>query len=172
MYCKNCGKPLNEGAAVCLNCGVKAGDGNRYCHNCGAQPDPLAMVCVKCGCNLKAARTGGNASMDGVVNSFGAAIKSCFNKYAVFEGRANRSEYWYWVLFNIILCFVPYLGWIVLLGTIIPSIAVAVRRLHDIGKSGWYYLICLIPFVGSLLLLIWFCNPSNEGENEYGANPN
>lgn len=167
MYCKNCGKLLNEGAAVCLNCGVKAGNGNRYCKNCGAEPDPLAEVCVKCGHKLK-----GNIPTTDVVDSFGGAIKTCFNKYAVFEGRANRSEYWYWALFCFILLIIPFLGPVLLLGTIIPSIAVAVRRLHDIGKSGWCYLFCLIPLVGQILLIIWYCTPSQDGENEYGANPN
>ena len=172
MYCKNCGKQLNEGAAVCLNCGVKVGEGTRYCQNCGAQPDPLAAICVKCGTNLKTQKGSNGGSSDAVIDSFGAAIKTCFNKYAVFEGRANRSEYWYWALFNFILGCIPYLGWLAMLGTIIPSIAVAVRRLHDLGKSGWNYLFCLIPIAGPILLLIWFCTPSQEGDNQYGANPN
>lgn len=172
MYCKNCGKPVNEGAAVCLNCGVRVGDGKNYCPNCGAQPDPLAVVCVKCGSNLKGRRAGGNEAAGAAVDSFGAAIKTCFDKYAIFEGRANRSEYWYFCLFNFILCCVPYLGWLATLGTIIPSIAVGVRRLHDIGKSGWNYLFCLIPIAGPILLIIWFCTPSQEGQNEFGENPN
>lgn len=171
MYCKNCGSQVNDGAAVCLNCGVKVGDGNHFCQNCGAQPDPLAVVCVKCGCNLKTVRK--KAEIDSeVVDSFGGAIKSCFNKYATFEGRANRSEYWYWYLFNLILGFIPYLGWIAMLVTLLPSLAVCVRRLHDIGKSGWNYLFALIPIIGWILVIVWFCTPSDEGENEYGADPN
>lgn len=174
MYCKNCGNQVNDGAAVCLNCGVKVGDGIRYCQNCGAQPDPLAVVCVKCGCNLKSASRApkGYVEETEVVDSFGKAIKSCFNKYATFTGRANRSEYWYWALFNFILGLIPYLGWLAFLVTFIPGLAVCVRRLHDIGKSGWNYLFVLIPIVGFILMLIWFCTPGDEGENEYGPDPN
>ena len=84
--------------------------------------------------------------------SFGEAIKSVFSKYAVFSGRARRSEYWYFVL----LCFLVSLGlgcipflsalsFVWWLAVLIPSIAVSVRRFHDIGKSGWNYLFFLIP---------------------------
>ena len=57
------------------------------------------------------------------------------------------------------------------LAIFIPSIAVCVRRLHDIGKSGWYYFIGLIPLVGGIILLVWFCTDSQLGENQWGANP-
>ena len=57
------------------------------------------------------------------------------------------------------------------LAIIIPSLAVCVRRLHDIGKSGWYYFIGFIPLVGAIILLVWFCQDSQIGENEYGPNP-
>ena len=108
----------------------------------------------------------------GGVNSFGDAIKTCFNKYATFQGRANRSEFWFFVLFNFICGLVPYVGYVAAIAFFLPSLAVAVRRLHDIGKSGWFYLLNLIPIVGSIILLIWYCQPSQEGDNEYGSNPN
>lgn len=175
MYCKNCGQPLQEHAVVCLNCGVRKGDGNKYCANCGAQPDPLAAICVKCGCNLRGGATPHKANYpanNGGVNSFGGAIKACWSKYATFEGRANRSEYWYWILFYSIFAIIPYINLIAALVFLLPTLAVLVRRLHDIGKSGWNYFFNLIPFVGGIILLIWCCKESDPDENEYGPNPN
>jgi uncharacterized membrane protein YhaH (DUF805 family) len=98
--------------------------------------------------------------------SFGEAIKSVFSKYAVFSGRARRSEFWYFVLFyflvDLALGCIPFLSplsvvwW---LAVLIPNIAVTVRRFHDIGKSGWNYLIILIPelfLLGYLFRVIFF----------------
>lgn len=109
-------------------------------------------------------------------------------KYAVFSGRARRAEYWYFLLFNIIFSIIvgildsiigtsntvgPYglLQVIFLLALIIPGIAVAIRRLHDIGKSGWMLLISLIPIIGGIWLLILLARDSNPGDNKYGPNP-
>ena len=178
MYCKNCGNEIpHENAAVCLKCGVEVGVGNKFCSNCGAQPDPLAVVCVSCGQSLKSGIKAKSvnthyAENQDVVDSFGGAIRACFNKYATFSGRANRSEYWYFYLFTFLLCIIPFVGYIAALATFIPSLAASVRRLHDIGKSGWNLLFGLIPFVGAILLIVWHCQPSQEGENEYGPNPN
>ena len=136
-----------------------------YCKNCGAEIDANAAICPKCG----------KSTIEKTSLTFGDAIKTCFNKYATFEGRASRAEYWWWVLFNFLVglvTFVPVLGWIITIALLIPSIAVGVRRLHDIGKSGLYYLLCLIPLVGSIILLVLFLQPSQEGANEYGENPN
>ena len=110
------------------------------------------------------------------------------NNYAGFSGRARRKEYWMFVLFNMIFAFVAMIldnvfgiaiegvGWgpiygLYLLAIIIPSIAVAVRRLHDVGESGWMVLISLIPIVGAIWLLVLMVKDSNPGENQYGANP-
>ncbi|MES2780390.1 MAG: DUF805 domain-containing protein [Bacteroidota bacterium] len=109
-------------------------------------------------------------------------------KYADFNGRARRKEYWMFALFNFIFIIVamildnvfgttigmvPYgLFYIVYaLAVLIPCIAVAVRRLHDVGKSGWMFLIALIPIVGGIWLLVLFCTDGVAGPNEYGANP-
>ncbi len=109
-------------------------------------------------------------------------------RYADFNGRARRKEYWMFVLFNTIFAFAamaldnvlgiamegigygPLYG-LYLLAVIIPSIAVGVRRLHDIGKSGWMMLISLIPLIGGIWLLVLFLTDGTPGENEYGANP-
>ena len=113
-------------------------------------------------------------------------------QYADFSGRARRKEYWMYILFNLIfMCVAMFLdsvlgtsfdlygesigyGWIYLiysLAILIPSFAVCVRRLHDIGKSGWALLMGLIPIVGGIILLVWFCKDSQVGENRFGANP-
>ena len=102
-------------------------------------------------------------------------------KYAVFDGRAQRAEYWYFVLFNTIVSFIlgfidgilgtfNVLSGIYLLAVFIPSIAVGARRLHDIGKSGCCQLIAIIPIIGPILLIIWFATDS-KADNQYGVNP-
>lgn len=105
--------------------------------------------------------------------------------YADFEGRARRSEYWYFTLFNIIISyglmgmmflgegmyFMYFVSVLYSLASLIPSLAVAVRRLHDIGKSGWYFLVFLIPVAGIIWLLVLLVTNSQDGENEYGPNP-
>ena len=112
----------------------------------------------------------------------------CLKQYADFSGRARRTEYWMFVLFNMIIAFVlgfldGILGWIepgiglgVLggiysLAVLIPGLAVTVRRLHDIGKSGWNYFIILIPIVGAIILLVWLCREGESRNNDWGQNP-
>ncbi len=108
-------------------------------------------------------------------------------KYAVFTGRARRKEFWMFVLFNIIISLVlglidSFIGTgfetgggvisgLYALAVLLPSIGVAVRRLHDIGKSGWWIFISLIPLIGGIWLLVLYCTDSEPGENQYGANP-
>lgn len=111
------------------------------------------------------------------------AIKSVVvDNYANFSGRARRSEYWYFTLANILLGIISGILGVVVpgfmlivnivgLALIIPSLAVCVRRLHDIGKSGWFYLLSFIPLIGQILIIIWFCQDSQPGENKWGANP-
>jgi len=120
-------------------------------------------------------------------------------QYADFSGRARRKEYWMFFLFNMIFATVAMsldrmlgidftfetafsftgqaslgYGWIYLiysLAIILPSLAVGVRRLHDIGKSGWNYLLMFIPLVGSIILLVWACTEGQSRENKWGVNP-
>lgn len=103
-------------------------------------------------------------------------------KYAVFQGRARRKEYWMFTLFNfivtILLTIVEYMTGIqsvlVIIYSLIlllPSIGVAVRRLHDIGKTGWWLLISLIPVIGGIVLLVFNCLDSEPGANKYGPSP-
>ena len=116
---------------------------------------------------------------------FAQAVKTCLNKYAVFQGRARRSEYWYFFLAYLLLFAVaalmaytlgggrmilPVLG-LVLLGIFLPTLAAQVRRLHDTNASGWWILVGLIPYVGGLIMLVWFCIPGTKGENRFGPDP-
>lgn len=109
--------------------------------------------------------------------NFGEAIKVCFNKYVGFEGRARRSEYWWWVLFVVLVSIalgvleLEMVNAIFSLAILLPTLAVAVRRLHDIDKSGWWLLIGFVPLVGSLVLLYFAVQPSQTGSNEYGPEP-
>ncbi len=100
---------------------------------------------------------------------FGEAIKVCFNKFANFEGRARRSEFWWFQLFTYIISSLTCgIGGLVLL---LPTIAVTARRLHDTGRSGWLQLLMFIPIVGYVLIIIWTVQDSDPGTNEYGPNP-
>lgn len=114
--------------------------------------------------------------------SFVDAIKSVLSQYANFSGRARRSEYWYFALASGVISMIlgalaqqfsifSILSGVFSLAIICPSLAVIVRRLHDIGKSGWYYLFILIPLAGPIILLVWFCKDSEPGDNMYGPNP-
>lgn len=107
--------------------------------------------------------------------SFIDAIKLFFIHYADFKGRSRRSEYWWAWLFTalvagVLSAIVPALSGVWSLAILVPSLAISVRRLHDIGKSGWWYLICLIPLVGSIILLVWSCKDSGP-DNQWGPNP-
>ncbi|HEC00668.1 MAG TPA: DUF805 domain-containing protein [Sphingomonadales bacterium] len=113
---------------------------------------------------------------------FKDAVKSAFSKYFTISGRACRSEYWYYVLFIILVSFglmmvsmiIPFLamlGMVFSLATIIPSITVAIRRLHDIDRPGWWLLISFIPLIGTIVLLIFFVKQGTEGPNDFGDDP-
>jgi uncharacterized membrane protein YhaH (DUF805 family) len=117
--------------------------------------------------------------------------KVVFKNYANFEGRARRSEYWYFTLISVILVLlyfaigIIFVGFIEIealapilsglailtyLGLLIPSLAVAVRRLHDTGKSGWFFLIGFVPF-GGIVLIVFYATDGDPGTNKWGANP-
>jgi uncharacterized membrane protein YhaH (DUF805 family) len=120
--------------------------------------------------------------------SFGQAVSSGFSNYANFSGRSSRSAYWWWVLFSIIMSAAASIidsmvglsiadqnfGWLSLLvglALLIPSIAVLFRRLHDTGRSGWWWLLSLICFIGAIILFIFCLLDSTPGDNQYGPNP-
>lgn len=166
MYCNNCGNDTGE---------------NRFCQNCGY--DVLG---------------GQNENVEKF--NLISAYKSMFKKYAQFGGRSRRSEYWYAMLMNYIIMiafyliiFVPitkgminnYLStgetifimvgaiifFLYYLAILIPSLSMTVRRLHDIGKSGWWLLLSFVPYIGSIILFIFSVLDSQPGANKYGPNP-
>jgi uncharacterized membrane protein YhaH (DUF805 family) len=103
--------------------------------------------------------------------TFFEAIERCVKKYAEFNGRARRAEFWWWVLFVFILSWGGQIisqsfGTLVSLVTLLPSLAVGARRLHDTGRSGWWQLIGFIPVVGWLVMIFWCVQPS-QGTNQY-----
>ncbi|MCH1529506.1 MAG: DUF805 domain-containing protein [Candidatus Poseidoniaceae archaeon] len=118
------------------------------------------------------------------------ATKSCFQQYVGFSGRASRSEYWFFYLsfvvaamgmlvLTVVSAFVldalaglmGMLTMVTYLGFFLPMLSVTVRRLHDLGKSGWMFLVVLIPIVGGILLLVWFVSDGQPHDNAYGAVP-
>lgn len=110
------------------------------------------------------------------------SFKDCYIKfwknYTNFSGRARRSEYWYVVLANILISLVtmiPYVGPVIdglyMIAILVPTLALMVRRLHDLGKDWYYIFFALIPLVGQIIMLVWFCTDSQVGANEFGENP-
>ena len=115
--------------------------------------------------------------------TFPDAVRRCFTLYATFAGRARRSEFWFFWLFNLLAHGVAGildaalfgiaapLNAIVSLLLLVPNLAVAVRRLHDGGRSGWWLLIALVPLLGILVLLFWSVSRGEDGPNRFGADP-
>jgi uncharacterized membrane protein YhaH (DUF805 family) len=116
---------------------------------------------------------------------FVEAIQSAFSNYANFSGRSPRAAWWYWILFVILAVIILEILDMAIFGadsyfpltsifsvaTFIPYLAVGVRRLHDIDRSGWWWLIGFIPLIGIIVLIIWWCKPSQPGANRFGPNP-
>jgi len=120
---------------------------------------------------------------------FAESVDICLRKYVDFEGRAPRSEYWFWVLFCVCCSLVITFAFgmfDVLTGTrtlghlarfgfsaliFLPSLAVSVRRLHDTDRTGLWYLLIFLPLIGGLILLIWYCMPGTYGFNRFGPDP-
>jgi len=113
--------------------------------------------------------------------NFTQAISSGFSNYVTFSGRAARSAYWYWVLFvclgEVVTSIIDYvIGLQVTTGlfglaVLLPGIAIAVRRLHDLDRSGWWILLVFIPLIGAIVLLIWYCSRGTAGPNRFGPDP-
>ena len=113
--------------------------------------------------------------------TLGESISTCFKKYFVLKGRASKSEFWWFQLlwsasFFIMFIFegldpVTYFFYGIIVIIFIPLFTVGVRRLHDTGKSGFYYFWSLVPFIGSLIVLAFMLGDGTKGRNQYGDNP-
>ena len=124
--------------------------------------------------------------------TFMESVRTCLKEnYCNFEGRAPRSEYWWFALFAALLGvatsildgflgtytvtssgkMIGFINLIFLLAILLPSIAVAVRRLHDTDRSGWFYLLIFIPLIGSIILIIFFIQQGTNGRNRFGDDP-
>ena len=169
MNCSVCSAELEEGAQFCGVCGTRIG-GNDFSPGVDQQGDEQPMV------------------------GFGEAIGRGFKNYVNFNGRANRAEYWWWALFAMIISVIPFVN-ILGLATIIPSFSLGARRLHDIGRTGWWLLLpwlsalvavflgllgsssvlviiaALSSFGGIILLFVFSVLEGDMGPNKYGPDP-
>lgn len=176
-YCSQCGADCAN-ATYCSQCGARVGlDSSTSSNEQNSNPYAVgAQASVHSGRNYDPEAPD--------IPGFGGAISTCFKKYCSFKGRASRSEYWYWTLFvflvNFVLNFVVAsdpegnLAPLALLWSLVvflPGISVCVRRLHDIDHSGWSFWIVLIPVVGAIILLVWYCRKGTPGENRFGLEP-
>jgi uncharacterized membrane protein YhaH (DUF805 family) len=105
--------------------------------------------------------------------TFGESIRACFSKYATFEGRASRSEYWWFFLFTFLASAATgivseALSGLFSLAVLLPSLAVGARRLHDVDRSGWFLLLWFIPIIGWIVLVIWMTQAGKE-PNRFGS---
>jgi uncharacterized membrane protein YhaH (DUF805 family) len=114
--------------------------------------------------------------------TFSEAVKSGFDHYTVFSGRASRPAFWWWFLFGVlvgvganiidaILGSYPVVSGLAALALLLPNLSVGIRRLHDTGRTGWWILIGLIPIIGFIVLLIFYLQEGDATENEYGPPP-
>lgn len=189
VVCIKCGVLVGEGNKFCPNCGAEPDPLAAICVKCGYELKPLKSngVIIHQYADFRTSDTVNHDS------DFVWAIKTCFAKYSIFSGRARRKEFWYWYLF---ICFTTIFAFLMssLLALIfaasdmgggdifiilngiwslvifLPNLAVTVRRLHDVGHSGWYFLISCIPVIGIILLLVALCTDSVD-DNKYGQNP-
>lgn len=167
-----------------------------YCSNCGTDAGQ-ASFCPNCGTNLYGAKPYGNAETFNLITAY----KSMFKKYAQFNGRSRRSEYWLASVMNFIIVMAFYLimfipmmiditsngepsgltagimgifGLLIFayaIAILVPSLAMSVRRLHDTGRSGWFLLLNLIPYIGGIIIFVFSVLDSQPGANQYGPNP-
>ena len=138
-----------------------------FCAQCGVENDVLGSFCKTCGVALEMSKA----------VSFSDAISLAFKNYVNFKGRSTRAEYWWFFLFTFTLSIVTQIidsfsslgvtNSISSLIVLLPSLAVGVRRLHDIGKSGWWLLLWFAVIVGWVILLVWSVRKS-DGPNKYG----
>lgn len=197
MYCTNCGAKFESNGNFCAECGQ-----GRSVENA---PKSIPNLPASDSNQLSIAVTPLPAQSIGIQNSarvfnmpptysglsMGQAIRSVFSKYASASGRATRSEYWFFALFNfLVIGGTLLIGFlfsgagsdalgmlfgliyaIFILAVLVPSITVSIRRLHDAGYSGWLYLLNLIPYAGALVIFVFMLLPSDTRDNRWGQAP-
>jgi uncharacterized membrane protein YhaH (DUF805 family) len=196
IFCSNCGQSVNARAVACPRCGVPPRAEKRFCTNCGAAiANPKQVICLQCGTALQSANPLGVGNADGVdANALGIGFWDIITKkYSMMNGRARRKEFWMFSLWQALVIGIPafigfvlatasedvaivgglfiFVGIIFTFALVCPGICLQVRRLHDSGKSGWFWFICLIPYVGGLIMFVLMCFDSQRGDNQYGPNP-
>ena len=155
------------------------------CKTCGKENDSSAKFCGVCGTQLIEDSIDFDPQNIGSENpmiGFGAAIQLGFKNYINFRGRATKAEYWWWFLFaflgGVVTGILDSLGIgvtvtqsIFNLAIFIPGLAIGARRLHDIGKSGWWQLLWFVILIGWIILIIWCIKQGNRGPNSHGPDP-
>ena len=156
------------------------------CPTCGSETPDDAQFCGRCGTNLISDEASVGAELP--IVGFGEAVSRGFRNYATFSGRATRAESWWWVLFTVLaglaLAAVDtvtgtmgmfgdsgLLGFFFELGTLVPSLALGARRLHDINRSGWWLLLLFVLVIGWIVLILWAIKRGDKGPNKYGPDP-
>ena len=146
------------------------------CTSCGIDNAENAQFCGKCGVDLSVSPIAGSTPQ--VKVGFSEAAKLGFQRYVDFSGRSSRAEFWWWLLFTALVSVgftvlstfaieISFISILWQLAVLIPSIAIWVRRLHDINRSGWWYLLHIFGFgIGSIVLIIWACMPSKADPNK------
>lgn len=193
MFCTNCGNQIPDNSAFCPNCGTTpsapAQQPQQPVYQQPQQPvyqqpaypqqpayqqpvyqQPQQPAYQQPAYNGYAQPAFGSEDAPRNVD-FGEAIKIGFKKYATFKGRASKSEFWWFYLLSFLVSMLLSWTFIAPLAMFLPMLAVGVRRLHDIGKSGWYYLMSLIPIAGPIIVIVQWCKDSVPADNEYGPGP-
>ena len=165
MNCKKCGELLDEHVKFCPVCGAQQVE--------DVHSEEITVLNPTHSHEDDCAHEGHVSGGQSV--SFVDAVKLFFIRYTDFKGRSRRSEYWWVYLFNMIVStlisiIIADLAWIWTLATIVPGIALCIRRLHDTGRSGWWALISLVPLAGPIILLVFVCQDSAP-DNPWGPNP-
>ena len=165
MYCKKCGELLPDRTKFCTNCGAPQQEDPRRDETVLNPAHTRSEDCVHEGHVVGASPKIG----------FVQAIILFFTRFKDFKGRSRRSEYWWAALATGLISallaeIAPDISWMWSLLIFIPTFSLSVRRLHDIGKSGWWYLINFIPLIGQVIYFIFMCRDSTE-DNRWGVNP-
>ena len=156
------------------------------CPACSNDNVARSKFCGACGANLISGEASVGTELPMV--GFGEAVSRGFRKYSTFSGRATRAESWWWVLFTVLAGIVlavvdiftgtmgmfgdsGLLGGLFELATLIPSLALGARRLHDINRTGWWLLLAFVLLIGLIVLIVWAIKRGDKGPNKYGPDP-